>query len=471
MGQIAIEITLREPVIASHDVATAARPESLPYIPGAMLWGVLASQLYKGSTPLDDILSHLHGGVVIGDAWPVAGGSVALPMPKSLHKSKDGGAWKDWSNEKRAVNHKQANYGQTGPSAGLGNDELNEVSVSRISSQRTAINPDQLVAAAGQLFGFQALAAGQKFIAILDGEFAKEAAENLKGDCILGRSRNAEYGRASIKRIDTPKLPDWGQDRAKYLWCLSDFAAHDEFYQPTERPNDFLGCEIDWSKSFVRHRRYSPYNAKWQTRQPERLVIARGSVIVLKGDVEAKLHRCGYWQEQGLGMIIASATPPLEMIKAWKATATGDSQGLRGSQTSTDLSIWLELRAERKLDRIEQRDEAQNAWTTWKVYYAGAESAQGERCGPTPTQWSALVGKDEKTLNEFLTKSAGNTGAAEKQAWQAIIKIVGAGDNRQSVTFASEVRKYLDDKGAEAVYRLAKSLREALIKERWFDGN
>ncbi len=461
MALHAVEITLLDPVIASFDVATAAVPTSLPYLPGAMLWGVLANAAYRSGDSKDAILSRLHGGgLMIGDAWPMTGADVALPMPKSLHRPKNGGAWEDWTTGTRKPDYRQAKEGQVGPSAGL--PDLASVSVAMMTTRRTAINPKTLMAADGQFYGLQALAAGQRFLALIDGPGAAEAVQALAGDRMLGKSRNAEFGRVHIRETAVPTLPDTGQGSATWLWCLSDLAAHHERFLPTERPDSLFGADIDWAHSFVRHRSYSPYNAEWRRRQPERLVIARGSVLMLKTGVTPGMKRAGFWQEQGLGMVLACCGSPLAALKAWNA-GTVQPEAAPVPQ-EPDLVVWLKARAALADGRTQERRRAQQAEAEWMQHYRAAERIQGGRCGPTPSQWGAIADKNADALRDFLTKALGDQSAKEKLAWQAVFA------PGQDGTFAGRVLALLNSDGAQTVQRTAKVLRDMLKRERWFDG-
>lgn len=64
-----IRITLHDPVIASHDVATAAMAQSSDYLPGAMLWGVAVSKAYQADEQ-DILASYYGGGLIFDDALP-----------------------------------------------------------------------------------------------------------------------------------------------------------------------------------------------------------------------------------------------------------------------------------------------------------------------------------------------------------------------------------------------------------------
>jgi len=468
MSKAAFRVTLDAPLIASSDVATAAAPSTLPYLPGAMLWGVLASAAYRAGAASEAILDRLHGGgLIVGDAWAEGARGVALPAPKSLHQSKDGGNWEDWTREAHKAGWRQAKGQQVEPWDPHDLTTLPEVKVRTITSNRTAIDPTELRAADGQFYGLQALAVGQSFVAVIEGGDQTQvdaAVTTLTGARFLGRSRNAEFGAVTIAAVPVPALPVPAPGpNATILWCLSDLAALDAHHQPTERPDRLLGAQIDWSRSFVRHRTYSPFNAKWATRQSERLVIARGSVLTLKSPVDAGYHRTGLWTEQGLGLVLASALPPRDVLTAWEA-ATGVVRGQTPPATMTPLSNMLDARAHRLKTIKDQNAEALGVWAAiWKVRYEAAERLQGERCGPRPSQWSQVANKTTVVeLRQFLTGAQTSGGARETLSWQA--RFAEGSEN----TFAAAALALLTDDGAK-LRRTATALRDALKRERWFD--
>ena len=463
MTTTALRITLIDPVIASSDVATAAVPSSLPYLPGAMLWGIFANHVYQDSSLKPRALDLLHGGgPVFSDALPEVGGTVALPAPKSLHRHKDGGDWQDWVRDGRAAGFKQAKSGQLGPWQGRRLSDWPEVRVRMESTQRTAIDPNDLRAAPGQIYGLQALSAAQSFVATISGDagHVATAMQALSQVRVLGRSRNAEFGRVRIEPVQVPALPDPGPNPAMILWCLSDLAAHDDKWQPTERPDRLLDAEIDWSRSFVRHRAYAPFNATWQTRQPERLVITRGSVLVLKTPVTAGFHRVGFWAEQGLGHVLASARAPLELLQGWANTAAGHASP---PTTHTALSRLLLARVQSAKQRTRQRETALGVWAVWGPRYATAETLQGIRCGPTGSQWGALAQLGAQEARDFLQRQLNSPGARERQGWLARFETGPGG------TFAEKALAVLDADGETGLKRTAKALRDAIKRERWFD--
>ncbi|MGQ0566599.1 MAG: hypothetical protein ACT4OK_16215 [Gemmobacter sp.] len=444
------------------------------------------SRAYGSGTAQPDVLDRFHGSRLrIGDALLACdcGANVALPAPRSLHEPKDGGAWQDWCapGTQRDAGFRQAKEVQIAPGPGV-----NPMRVRMTDTRRTAINPDTQRAADGQFYGLQALAEGQSFIARIEGDagLVSDAVSALKGDQVLGRSRSAEFGRVKIEALaSVPPLPPAGTGDATYLWCLSDLAAHDRHFQPTERPDGpvgadypgFFGTEIDWSRSFVRHRSYAPFNAHWKARQPERLVIARGSVIVLKAGIAPGLLWRGFHQEQGLGQVLACTAPPIEIIKGWQGAAGGAAPSVaKAAAPETPLSRLLAERANTAKSRREGQDKAREAVGLWMDRYGAAEGINAGRCGPTPSQWGPLARMEAAEMRRQLEAARGSASEKESTAWQARFD---KDEPDKPGTFVAALLAELGPAGAsdaaarlEHVRRLAHALRAELTSLGYFDG-
>jgi CRISPR-associated protein Csx10 len=466
----AVAVTLQGPLVTSARVATAAHPEALPFIPGAALWGAVASACYGPGHDKAEVFERLHGGaLVIGDGWPATSGRVGLPVPMSLHLPKgqrfSASAARDWTVDAGAAGWAQCKRWAIGP-------ELTEVPVQRNVSLRTAISPETGRADDGQLFGIEALAPGQCFIAMIAGEevAVETAVAALGATRYLGRSRHSEFGRVEITETSMPVLPDTGAGPARYLWCLSDLAAHDTHGQPTTRPGPaFFGQPIDWGRAFIRRRLWSPFNSTWGTRAPERLVIERGSVLVLDQGIAPGLHPFGFHQEQGLGQVLALTEPPLAALRGW-AVGPVTSAATKGAATAgeTDLSRLLAARAgERATARVEAAS-TEVAVGDWMRLYALADRIAGRRVGPSPSQWGAVASSADPVgvIESFLSTETN----AEADAWLARI------GTKESGTFAAKAlaevqARAADDQGSRARWLrvFARDMRRALDKARWFD--
>lgn len=195
---------------------------------------------------------------------------------------------------------------------------------------KTAVDGTTGRAADGQLFGYSSLSRGQTFVSFVEADedvdpaLFEQVCAALRGVVFLGRSRSAEYGRAEIERFEDDLRPVHGsaENGVLTLWLLSDLAPCDAMGRPTNTldvqclglPN---GSRIDWSRSFLRSRSYSAWNATRKGYEVERKVIRAGSVITASlpsgADVRATIRQLargvGLHVQSGLGRVWVN--PPM----------------------------------------------------------------------------------------------------------------------------------------------------------------
>lgn len=318
-------IRFDEPVILSANNSTAGDHRTLDHVPGSALLGIAASRLYR--TLEDDTLRYdvFHGGKAsFGNAYPVGTkGETSLPSPLSVHSPK---AWpKEKEAERPFVNlafHK----------AGEGLGQLEQVRGKFLTatgdsiapkgrlSLRTAIDPRTGTAAESQLFSYSHLPAGSLFAAWIDAESETVAdllRKTLSGPARLGRSRSAEFGQCTLTVLDDGRQqPETGAtDGFALVYCASDVALRDELGFPTREPTaQQFGLKsgwVDWTRTHIRSRRYSPFNAAFRTYETERIVIEKGSVITFNcpgEQVGGADTRVGLYQSAGLGRVLINPT-------------------------------------------------------------------------------------------------------------------------------------------------------------------
>lgn len=333
MMRRSLAVELLEDCVFSARAATAGGHESLDRIPGATLLGAAASRLY-GMLDRREAWAAFHSGRLrFGDGLPYDGHGVAYPVPLAWYYPKAERPEADGRLDRGRIHNflegdgvgggaqpKQLRTGYVGPGGRWIRPE-------RALRLKTAIEPATGRAAEGQLFGYDALACCQRFAASIeaDPDFDEALFEKvvsvLSGEVLLGRSRSAEYGRAGIAPIELgAPQPGPVQGRRLTLWLLSDLALAGADGQPTLTPSaESLGLpagRVVWERTFLRSRRYSPWNAARGGYDAERLVLAAGGVISLDlaGSLDeaqaARLHDgIGLYREAGLGRLWVN--PPL----------------------------------------------------------------------------------------------------------------------------------------------------------------
>lgn len=333
MPQAYFDILLEQPLILSQHAASAGAHQCLDLIPGSALLGLAAGRLYAQLSQ-DSAWTLFHSGKVrFGDALPLdPSGRTAYPMPLNWHTYK-GERARDTGDRLRAdavfdparfdIDPQRQPVQMRG---GYVSNNGRMVQPQLESTLKTAIDPNTGMAAESQLFGYQALRAGQVFRVRIDADDDLSSQnwecllERLAGPAHLGRSRSAQFGRVRITAAtcqDTNLLQNTAVSASSTeltLWLLSDLAL-ERHGQPCLEPDPtLLGLPVGtrWAvdSSFLRTRRYSPYNAYRRHHDSERQVIVRGSVLryqlprALTAEEFARLNNgLGLHIESGLGRV------------------------------------------------------------------------------------------------------------------------------------------------------------------------
>ncbi len=347
MNTIDIQIELESDVVVSRSSATFGGHKSLDYLPGATLRGAFASFLSRFEPSLLDA-ALFSGKLRFGPAYPVAvDGATAIPVPRSWHhiKGKALETTRDLSAGSADAGEQfvQLRDGYVSGAALL--------KVQMVFSMRTATDRKGR-ASEGLLFGYQAIRAGQRFLARIDADdpVLYERVERWisAGKAQLGRSRSAEFGAVTLSKV-APKpvdalLREGPNDGMLSGYCYSDLLLRDpDTGAPTVTPSPthfgLKNCEFDPARSYLRTRAYSPFNGERRRPDLERQVIEAGSVIVFKnvapGDARAASTQVGIVfgeaVEEGLGRVVWNPTfltPPAGLAQAERSA--------KGSRSTTE---------------------------------------------------------------------------------------------------------------------------------------
>lgn len=422
MHEIWLKIELLEDAVISRSAATAGSHHSLDFIPGANLLGVAASRLYQAMA--DDSWSVFHtDGVLFGDGLPLADGKPSLPLPLAWHEAKSdpaacmAGAGSAGS---RLQSGRVFNLSAGERPAGTQLRQLRGGHVQIASGMlvkpvmrmrmKTALEPGKGRVAEGQLFGYEAIAAGTAFAARLastNQAWLERVAEALCGRIHLGRSRSAEYGAADVSRMDAPGLPrsiSHQPGSPMRLFLLSDLCLSDRNGQPALWPEpELLGLRagaIDPAGTFMRTRSYSPWNGYRRASDLERQVIVRGSVITLSAVddpdwiAKARSEGLGLYKGQGLGSVLINpeflshAQPDF----GWRETAPAQARPI--ARPNSALIDLLAQRAGHRSQGGELRQAAERFVRDLFHSLRGARRVAGlapeEKFGPSASQWRKL---------------------------------------------------------------------------------
>jgi len=396
-----IDLELISDVAVTASSATATTHETLTFLPGQCLLGAVAKQAYGALGT--DAFGVFHGGRVrFGCAYPVAAdGASSWPVPLALHRAKD---------QRDAPLANLARARPPGPtqwqavSRGFVTAEGVLVSPRTAHSMRTAIGA-QGRARDGFLFTIEALERGQRFRAELEADspslLAAVTAHLAAGSTIaVGRSRSAEFGSA---RITAPSASATGAPPTRAFapgvtrvlyWCLSDVCLRDATTgQPTLVPTARdMGLPSDWTydatHSFVRVRRYSPFNGTRRRPDLERQVLSGGSVLAferatplteLEWSAAGAMRVVGEHVSEGLGRVVFEPTLlAVDHVSLREQSPPNDAT--HAPQPDDPLARWASAAADRR-----KLDDA-----AWELAVALADDV-GRRAWKLPaSQWGEL---------------------------------------------------------------------------------
>jgi CRISPR-associated protein Csx10 len=483
----ALRITLLDDCVFSERNATVGGHRGLDRIPGQTLLGAAAARLYgKFVKRGDDAYTAFHSGWLrFLDGLPSHGKEIAYPVPLAWHKPKTGA-------EGDPTAYNRAKFEDSFPT-GSQPKQMREgyvfvdgrhIEPARNLRLKTAIDPKTGHAAEAQLFGYESIAKGQTFIAWIEADepaagLMKEVAEALQGEVLLGRSRSAEYGRARVEWVDDIAPIEHGaaDGRRLTIWLLSDLALADEHGRPTLEPTpkafDFCGGDIVWDKTFLRSRRYSPWNAHRHGYDRERLLLTAGGVVTLElnaaptaDQVERLKAGIGLYREAGLGRLWIN--PPLLATETWKVEKFDAAKPAQAKTSNDPLIAWLREQTTDWRTPLDVRanqlaeDFRQQVRTARRL--AGARD--GENFGPSKSQWGRVLEKGRSTSSQALYRALFEDDSAvikpTGDGWSEVIRYRDGQPLRLSDWLARElaVSGANDKHYAYLVRRLAHRLRQ-----------
>ncbi|MDS4031992.1 MAG: hypothetical protein RKO66_18265 [Candidatus Contendobacter sp.] len=436
MPTLMLKLTLLDDVVASERPATEGGHTSLDYLPGAMLLGAAAARLYSKLSRGEAYTLFHSGRVRFGDGLPLANKAPGWPMPLCWHARKGESPTNGQRLDAAKVRNLQCGRFPDGAQP----KQLREghiradgyrLTVRQTLRMKTAIDPDTGRVAESQLFGYEAIQAGQSFLTRIeaDDDVPEPLWANLtgvlggSGELLLGRSRSTEFGRVRAEPLDSSAAPAFlpvsgAASQEVTLWCLADLALLDAWGQPTLAPSpQALGVSrgrVDWERSFLRFRRYAPWNAYRCAYDLERQVIRRGSIITLTDVVppltDAERSRLtagiGVHREAGLGQVsvdpqlLAGPAPVFAAPMTTQPTGTPVAPG-----ASHPLITWLTAgqagSATRSAAEQQARAQAKALAERYRLARAFIGLAANQPIGPSPAQWGSIY-EQARTADDLV---------------------------------------------------------------------
>lgn len=325
------DITLLSDVAVTADASTVGGHSGLDFLPGSLFLGAAAAGFLREKIPFDPEF-FFSGKVRFLDAFPLIEDERAFPVPLAFHTLKE----QDWKGQKpfnlltSSVEDAESQLKQW--RKGYMNSKGSVCEIRLESGMKTAIDRRYRRSKEAQLFGYESMPAGTRYRMIVQSdvpEFFDRLIEFFgKATLRLGRSRGAEYGSVEVKDAgNTAEIPVFSQkDGVIAIQLLADLALSENCLPvllPTPAHFGIQQGELVPEKTFLRSRRYTPWNSFYNCRTTERQVLCKGGVIVFKTksevDIQALQHSLsrgvGQYREEGLGQVAVNPpwlfTPPV----------------------------------------------------------------------------------------------------------------------------------------------------------------
>lgn len=401
------KVELLSDVVITADAATAGGHHGLDYMPGSLFSGACVSLDLRSGHGFDAEF-FLSGKVRFLDALPAAEGEPTFPVPFCFHTVKG----EDWVGNE-PLNHLVSTRGENGKQvqqlrSGYMTLDGKVVKVIRELRIKTAVDRNERRSKEGQLFGYESIPRGtvlfMRVQADMSGDLEKVKELFSVRELRLGKSRRAEFGLARLSPVDLvePGSPVKVTDSAVHIYLKSDTALVRDGI-PVLRPLavDF-GLPEDArfiiERSFVRTRRYSPWNSFFNCRMTERQVLSKGSVITFQlsegssfepAELQRRLDRgVGLYRNEGLGQVLVNPGWLLSPPKLVEATAVEPLEGKVMEPSDSILVSYLKTKKERQEHEVEAFKQGRSCAKKW-ARRAKAIAKQGHTV-PSKSQWAAM---------------------------------------------------------------------------------
>jgi len=392
MKELIYQVEFKSDIVLPATSNTEGNIQNLDFIAGSNFLGMVAREYGKFENSFDIFHS---GRVRFGDATILKDNQPTYKMPLSYFHEK--------GEEKQLFNHhllrdedfkkfdqlKQKRNGYI-------TKDLEVVEIDYNYSQKSAYNKTKRRSLDGSMFGYSAMKKGLKwqFSIKIDKSISKNDIELIKKTILksnrLGKSKSAQYGLIKIKFIGSEasaslkggaKSPLPNQT---ILYFKSRVALIDENTNPTYDLKYICNnANIDYSKSQIKTSSFTPYNGAMQTKTYERVVINKGSVVVLndltneqKEEIE---NGVGIYLAEGFGEILINPSflskKELEFNIGNVALASSKG-GAKAPLPITPLAKFLQQREDNKKEKLYILNEVDDFIKNNKTLYKNIKPSQ-----------------------------------------------------------------------------------------------
>lgn len=324
MKTLIFQVEFKSNIVLPATSNTEGNIQQLDFIPGSNFLGMVAKNYNNFQSSFDVF----HGGKVrFGDAHILEGQKLTYKIPFSyFHKKLESQPIYNHHclEDEDFKTEKEGGLGQLKQlRSGYMTEDKQEVFVDYVYSQKSAYDKIQRRSLDSHMYGYKALKKGSfwQFVVQLDDTVSQDDTsliiDTLENSSRLGKSKSAEYGQIEIKYLDAQVVEEIGENNPDLtekvvFYCNSRLALVDGNGNPTYDLQYFVNGlnkeNIIYDKCQIRTSTFTPYNGAMKTKSYERVVINKGSVIVLKGISSASLEiikkGVGAYLSEGFGEIL-----------------------------------------------------------------------------------------------------------------------------------------------------------------------
>jgi len=385
MRELVYQVEFLSDIVLPATSNTEGNIQNLDFIAGSNFLGMVAREYDKFENSFDIFHS---GKVRFGDATLLHHNKPTYKMPLSYFYEK--------GKEETLYNHhiitdfkafdqlKQKRNGYI-------TKELEVVYIEYNYSQKSAYNKETRTSLEGSMFGYSAMKKGLKwqFSIKIDDSISEEDVKLIKKTILksnrLGKSKSAQYGRIEISEIigsealaslnGETKSPLPNSD---ILYFNSRVALVDENGNPTyDLKYICANANIEYPKSQIKTSTFTPYNGAMQTKTYERIVIDKGSVIVLKDISQEQLDEIkkgvGVYLAEGFGEILIN--PRFLSGNGFPLIKNKEKEEAQ-KPIEAPLTKFLKQREEYKKDKLNILNDVDDFIKEYKTLYKNIKPSQ-----------------------------------------------------------------------------------------------
>jgi CRISPR-associated protein Csx10 len=400
---IHLQITALSPIVISHRTVGNV-VETLDYIPGTHLLGILIRQLAKHSLAVGINEAIAQNDLVVTNATIAIGDRPGYPTPFMLSGEKMGGGLaKGATIYNRFVDEPPKNI-QLKPERGgyltceITNEKPSYPIFKKVEITAETHNivddaeqrPNQNT---GGVYTYEAIAAStvclakihmRKYLAESIAKTHQEWQTIFGGEVAIGQSKKDDYGRAKVSVLDSQvsSMPK-AEPKTLTVWLLSDLLLRDDRLRPTSDLS-FLQKELETklgitltqpaeNLGIARSHRIDSWQVRWQLPRPSLVGLGAGSCIRFKisGEIDraklAEIERSGLGDRrvEGYGQVcfnhplLSESLSKLESLKADGVENVGDRELIPKNTYARNIErvAWQKAIQARVLAKAEDRKE------------------------------------------------------------------------------------------------------------------